>query len=398
MKNHNKFIRILIVHSSAEMYGSDRSLLDFVRHRGLYIQVTVALPNHGILVKELEAAGAKVIVGEVCKIQRDMFSLHGMFGTVLSAFRTIKFLKSAHINSQFDIVYSNTVAVFGGSLYARFYGIPHVWHVREILEGSKILTYFFRHLVGGLSSTVICNSQKTLDWIKPNNKSNKYKVIWNGFDAPNVDLDRVAERSKLDLNFTDILFVLVGRINAWKGQKLLIEAFASLAPDIGSCAQLAIVGSAPSGKEHYETELVNFVEKLGLSNRVKFIPYRSDIESIWVAADVVVIPSTEPEPFGRVAIEAMGFKQPVIAANHGGLMEIIVDGVTGRLVAPRDAKALATAMSEMICDAGLRKRMGEAGFLRQRALFSVSSYISQLTDVMNETVVGLGKRRFFKFN
>jgi len=387
---YEKALRILVVHSSAELYGSDRSLLDFVRHRGRHIQVTVALPEQGILVKELEAAGAKVIVGEVCKIQRGMFTPRGMLGTVLAAFRSIRFLGSARHNDRFDIVYSNTVAILGGALCARLWGVPHVWHVREILAGSKTLTAGFRHLVAGLSSAVVCNSGQTLEWIRPNKNSDKYKVIWNGFDVPLVDLDRVAERARLGMTTDDILFVLVGRINAWKGQKLLVEAFASLAPGIATRAQLAIVGSAPAGQEHYESDLVAYVAKLGVSDRVKMIPYRADIDAIWVAADVVVVPSTEPEPFGRVAIEAMGFKQPVIAAAHGGLVEIVVDGVTGRLVAPCDVKALAEAMTEMISDAGLRHSMGEAGFARQCALFSVDGYASQLTSVMNATATSRG--------
>lgn len=377
-------MRLLFVHSSAELYGSDRSLLDFVRHRGPGMQITVALPEHGILVGALVRAGATVIIGEVCKIQRGMFSPRGAFRALLAAWRAVQFLGRARRAAGFDLVYSNTVAVLGGALCARLWGVPHVWHVREILAGSPTLTAGFRQLVTKLSSLVVCNSGQTLNWIKLKGAPDKYRVIWNGFDLPVVHADRLAERARLGVSENDVLFVLVGRINAWKGQQLLVEAFARVADD--SRARLAIVGSAPVGQEHYERELTSLVAQSGCADRVMLIPYCSDIEPVWIAADVVVVPSTEPEPFGRVAIEAMGFALPVIAAAHGGLLEIVVDGETGYLVTPRDVNALAAAMTKMLGSTDLRQKMGKAGQSRQLALFSVANYATQLSQVIHFTL------------
>lgn len=383
-------LRLLVVHSSAQLYGSDRSLLDFVKRRGSGMHVTVVLPEQGILVKELESAGARVLVGEVCKIQRGMFSPRGILRTLRAAWRAIRFLDKSRRNSGFDLVYSNTVAVLGGALCARLWRVPHVWHVREILAGSSVLTIGFRHLVAKLSTTVVCNSGQTLDWIRLKGGVEKYRVIWNGFDLPNVALDRQAERSCMGIGDDDVLFVLVGRINAWKGQKLLVEAFMQLVAAGDSRARLAIVGSAPAGQEHYEQSLAAFVARSGCSERIMLIPYRPDIEPIWVASDVVVVPSTEPEPFGRVAIEAMGFSRPVIAAAHGGLVEILIDGETGCLVEPRNVTALTSAMKSLVNNPDLRRRMGMAGLARQLAVFSVSGYAMQLVEVFQSTVAEHG--------
>jgi glycosyltransferase involved in cell wall biosynthesis len=379
-------LRMLVVHSSAELYGSDRSLLDFVRHRGAGVEVTVALPETGILVRELENAGARVLVGEICKIQRGMLSPSGMAKTLLAAWRSVRFLGRARRDSGgYDLVYSNTVAILGGALCARLWGVPHVWHVREILAGSATLTGGFRQLVAKLSATVVCNSGQTLEWIRLKGGKDKYRVIWNGFDTPDVVVDRPAERARLGAGPRDVLFVLVGRINAWKGQTLLLQAFEKLVAGGDDGARLAIVGSAPAGQEHYERELQALVARSACAGRVALIPYHADIEPDWIAADVVAVPSTEPEPFGRVAIEAMGFGRPVIAAAHGGLVEIVVDGETGLLVAPRDAEALAAAMRRLMRDPDLRARMGAAGRARQLALFSVAGYASRLLEVMHET-------------
>ncbi|MEN3372389.1 glycosyltransferase family 4 protein [Dechloromonas sp. ZS-1] len=379
----NIVLQILIVHSSADLYGSDRSLLDFVRYCGDNIRITVALPEHGILVDELEKAGASVIVGEVCKIHRGMFSMTGLLNTFRLAWRAVHFLSSARPDGGFDLVYSNTVAVLGGALVARIWGVPHVWHVREILLGSRILTFFFRNIVAKLSKKIVCNSQQTLEWIKLKSAEDKYQVVWNGFSVPQVEINRQTAREELGVYNDDVIFVLVGRINAWKGHKLLVEAFDQLLDKEGGRAHLVIVGSAPDGKEYYERELKTVINQSACAERIKLIPYRKDINSVWVAADVVVVPSTEPEPFGRVAIEAMGFAKPVIAAGHGGLLDIVLDGETGRLVMPRDASALSAAMQEMLLDQDFRLRMGRAGQERQRTLFSVEGYAARLAQLIH---------------
>jgi len=375
-------IRVLVVHSSAELYGSDRSLLDFVQHRDPAMQITVALPGPGVLVSELEAAGATVIVGNVCKIQRGMLSPVGMVKVLISAYRAIRFMGAVHRRAGFDLVYSNTVAIMGGALCAKLWGVPHIWHVREILRGSRLLTNGFQHLVARMSRTVVCNSAHTLDWIRLPGSNTPYQVVWNGFDLPVSEGDAQAERARLGANPQDVLFMLVGRINAWKGQKLLVEAFAKLQASCPVPMRLAIVGSAPPDQLHYETELQQFVAASGQADRITLVPYRDDISLIWQAADVVVVPSTEPEPFGRVAIEAMGYCKPVIAAAHGGLVEIVEDGQTGCLFEPRNVEALTAAMRALAVDPGARQRFGAAGRARQLARFTVEAYAKRINTIV----------------
>lgn len=378
-------LRLLVVHSSAELYGSDRSLLDFVSNRGPGIEVTVILPEYGVLVPALEKAGAKVAVGEVGKISRGMLSPKGMLATMAGLVRSLRFLKSLQRREHFDLVYSNTIAVLGGAVFARFEGLPHVWHVREILANSIVVGRVLRFLVEKLSRTVICNSQQTLAWIKPERTKVEYHVVFNGFDVPLASKGCNQERERLGVAEDDLLFVLVGRINAWKGQKLLVEAFSIFLAETDCRACLAIVGSAPPGQEYFEAELKAFVAASGVADRVRLVPYRSDIEAVWTAADVVMVPSTDPEPFGRVAIEAMAFERPVIAAAHGGLLDIVADQVTGLLVEPRSSRALATAMRKLAGDPELRKEMGIAGRARQQSMFSVSGYAKRLVELLHRT-------------
>lgn len=391
-------LRVLVVHSSAEFYGSDKSLLDVVRMRPPHMAMTVVLPEQGPLVAALQACGAEVLVGEVCKLQRAMLSPAGLWRTLRAVLDTLRFLGSLHRKRQFQLVYSNSVAILGGALFARRAGLPHVWHVREIVASSRQLTWVFRQLVRRMCVRAVCNSAETRAWIADGGPAQaaRYLVVWNGMDPSGAPLDRAAARRSLGAAPNELLFVLVGRLNAWKGHGLLVEAFAALVRQDAAILpplRLAIVGSSYAGQEHFEAQLRDAVAGSGCAAQITVAPFRDDVEAVWVAADVVVVPSTEPEPFGRVAVEAMGFAKPVIAAAHGGLIEIVQDGITGLLVPPRDAAALAGALKRIAVDGPLREAMGLAGRERQRTLFSLQGYVERVTAVLQEAAVPAAFKR-----
>lgn len=378
----NSLLRLLVVHSSADLYGSDKSLLDFVKNSQKAFHISVALPNDGPLVQALVEAGAEVHIGEVCKIQRQMFSISGLLRMWLSVRKSMRFFADLNDKNSFDLVYSNTVAVLGGALFARKAGLPHVWHIREISAHSRVLSTGFRRLVAHLSTQVICNSGETLNWINPSAQRHRYNVVWNGFDVAESGFDRPSRRACLGVGPHEVLIVLVGRINRWKGQKLLVEAFAKLDHSTREKCRLAIVGSAPPGQEYFENELARCIKGSGCADRIILVPHTADIDPIWDASDIVAVPSTEPEPFGRVAIEAMGFGKPVIAAAHGGLIEIVQDRVTGLWVKPNDSDALSEALVTLAHNAPLREQLGQAGKLRLQEHFSVKSYATKLARVL----------------
>jgi glycosyltransferase involved in cell wall biosynthesis len=367
--------RLLIVHSSAELYGSDRSLLDFVRLGAADFETTVLLPEEGPLVSLLREAGARVEIGEVCKVQRQMLGARGLLRTMASAWRALRQIRKLADGRPFDIVYTNTVAVFAGALYALAARRPHVWHIREILNGSPRLSAIFRALVSFLSQRIVCNSKQTLEWIALPRSRSRCRVVWNGVGTARPPGRREAERALRGWNDDSVVFALVGRLNAWKGQGLALQAFERLCADSRYAdARLWMVGSAFAGQEHFEQGLRERIEASEVRDAVRLEPFRPDVEAVWEAADVVLVPSTQPEPFGRVAIEAMAFGRPVIAASHGGLLDIITDGDSGVLVPPGDTAALTTAMARLAASPELRERLGAQALVRQRQFFSVESY------------------------
>jgi glycosyltransferase involved in cell wall biosynthesis len=379
-------LRVLVVHSSSELYGADRSLLDFIEFQADSMDITVAVPTPGTLVRELERVGASVIVGPVCKVAREMLSPFGLLRTLVAVVPSCIFLSSAHRKSKFDVVYSNSIAVLGGAFTARLWGVPHVWHVREILTKFRLVSAVFRFFVDALSTSVICNSHSTREWIAPSAMPAKYRVVWNGVAPKSLSIDRAAQRRRLGVRDGDVLFVLVGRINSWKGQKQLVQAFAQLLREGADNARLVIVGSTVLGQEHYEAELRSLIAELGCGAQVRMLPFQEDTDWIWVAVDIAVVSSTQPEPFGRVAIEAMAFGLPVIAAAHGGLVEIVQDQVTGILYTPRDVRALLQAMRQLTNDPEMRQQMGKAGRTRQQTTFLSRGYAKEVGDILLRTV------------
>ena len=185
-------------------------------------------------------------------------------------------------------------------------------------------------------------------------------VIWNGLEInfSEVTPTTVSEirKNKFFIHSNEIVIALVGRISRWKGQMILLEAFNELIQNRTNI-KLVFVGAPPPNQENFQEDLEKKIAELQLEKNVIILPFQNEIQKIWQAIDIAVVPSTEPEPFGMVAIEAMLAHKPVIASNHGGLTEIVVDEQTGFLVAPNNQHELVVALEKLIQSEDVRKQM-----------------------------------------
>jgi glycosyltransferase involved in cell wall biosynthesis len=155
------------------------------------------------------------------------------------------------------------------------------------------------------------------------------------------------------------------RLIPGKGLPELIRAFAEVATE-DSEALLRIAGDGPE-----RSRLADLAAGLGLGDRVELAGVVDDMPRFWGASDVAAAPSTLPESFGLTAVEAMACARPVVASRAGGLVEVVDDGVTGRLVQPGDVAALAEALRGYVRDPDLRRRHGLAGRERCESQFGV---------------------------
>lgn len=380
---------IFFVHQSADLYGSDRVLLALVSKldREEFLPI-VLLPVDGPLVAELQAAGVEYHVLPISRLSRATLSLRGLLGlpaNLIVSLRAInRVLKGRHV----DLVHSNTLAVLSGAIWARWHRVPHVWHVHEIILNPKFVRKIYALLLNWFADCIICVSHATkanLLQDKPALAS-KIQVVWNGL-ARDTSVDVVDVRQyqhSVDMRDGEVLVALVGRINRWKGQSLLVEAAGILWQQGVRNLRFVIVGSVVPGQEHFLIALQQAISESPARKCFVLQPFAQDVWPIWDACDLAVIPSTEPEPFGMVALEAMAASKPVIAANHGGLAEIVVQGETGLLVPPGDATALADAIKRLAADVKLRRQMGEAGLLRYRREFTLDCYVENMVKVYEQ--------------
>jgi glycosyltransferase involved in cell wall biosynthesis len=181
------------------------------------------------------------------------------------------------------------------------------------------------------------------------------------------------------------VIALVGRINSWKGQQLLLKAFHILSKKYSNI-KLVFLGSAPPNQEIFVDNLKEKIKEFELDKRVVIIPFQNEIGKFWDSIDIAVVPSTEPEPFGLVVIEAMLAKKPVVASNHGGPTEIVVNNETGFLFEPNNENSLADSLEKLILNPELRNTFGENGNKRTISHFSLESHVQHFERIFEDII------------
>ncbi|MEI7970345.1 MAG: glycosyltransferase family 4 protein [Betaproteobacteria bacterium] len=388
---------VLIAHHDAALYGSDKSLLNVVDALGRAgFDLAVVLPYEGPLADALRDRGVAVHVGPVGRLTRKRASLPGLVVLCVEVFRACFFLSSVARGRQVSLVYGNSIAELGSGVWARWRGLPHVQHVREIVHTPRTFAWLRPKLISALSTVCVCNSEATRHWLVSHAPAlaKRSTVVWNGTDAAvPVDEAQIASfRARLGLADGEVLVALIGRINRWKGQDVLVEAAAILRARGSSRARFLIVGDAAQGQEHLESRLEDLIRRQDLGGVVTVLPFTEHIDLVWASCDIAVVPSVGPESFGRVAIEAMAHGKPVIASAQGGLAEIVVNEETGLLVPPAQPDALAEAIARLADNRELREAWGAAGRQRHATLFLRSGHDRKIVEVVERAARRTGKR------
>lgn len=373
---------ILFIHQSADLYGSDKTLLLLLSHidRAKFNPVVI-IPLDGPLKEELEKIDVEVHITPVLKLYRNIVTPKNSLKFFTEYKRALRFLDMLHKKHRFEIIYSNTLAVSLGMFYARKRKIKHIWHVHEIIVHPKIVATLFPKLLKRYADVVVSNSETTQQNLIEREPLIKGKsiVIHNGIEPKNEITNTV---SKADFGFhnDDLIITLIGRINRLKGHKLLLNSFIKNFSQQKNI-KLLFVGSPVFGQENYLHEVEEIIKTNNLTETVKILPFTKNLDSIWQATDIAVMPSTEAESFGLVAVEAMLAKKPVIGSNHGGLTEIIVHNDTGLLVKPNCETELAAAIQQLIDSPEQRLEMGINGHQRAIESFSIDAYVQNFENL-----------------
>jgi glycosyltransferase involved in cell wall biosynthesis len=176
----------------------------------------------------------------------------------------------------------------------------------------------------------------------------RLRIVERGVDFSRFDPERVSAERVIRLarewQLPDgvQLVMLPGRLTRWKGQLVLVEAVERLGRRDLRCV---LVGA---GDGRYRQQLLDAIKRKGLGGLFQVIEDCRDLAAAYMLADVVISASTRPEGFGRIIAEAQAMGRPVIATDHGGAREILLDGDTGWLVPPSDAEALGVAITHAL--------------------------------------------------
>lgn len=364
--------RILVVHPSPDLYGSDLQLLESVKaFRQQGWRCLVLVPKTGPLVDRLVSAGSSVEIVEFPVLRKSVLSVPGLvrfiFDNLFSVRRIVRQLSVFNP----DLVYVNTLTIPIWIFVSRCFGKRVLCHVHESIgEGPALL----RKMVGVpavFANAVVANSRVSasdlsIPFLLP---VSAVDVIYNGVPGP---------RNSVDIPVTgdESIVVFVGRLSPRKGVDLAIEALRLLRAR-GENVRLLICGSVFPGYEWYVEELIAAVSDGGLVNYVEFLGYVNPTWPILERANVVVVPSRQ-EPFGNVAVEAMLANRVVVAAKVQGLVEVVDHLRTGLLFDPGDASDLAKSICVLLADPSVASNLAAAGREDASIRFDVNRYGDEL--------------------
>ncbi|MGB9151971.1 MAG: lipid-A-disaccharide synthase [Alphaproteobacteria bacterium] len=212
------------------------------------------------------------------------------------------------------------------------------------------------------------------------------RVIPRGVDIEKFDPQRVtperidALRRAWNLTSQTPVILMPGRLTRWKGQSVLIRALARSERRDFVCI---IVGGGKNSR--YGKELAQEIKQAGLGKNISIFDTCRDMPAAYCLADIVVVPSTRPEGFGRVVIEAQAMGSAVIASNHGGARETVIHGETGWLTTPGDALELAHTIDTILAMSPTRRRqLADRAIAHIRANFTTAGMTAKTLAVYRE--------------
>ncbi len=234
-----------------------------------------------------------------------------------------------------------------------------------------------RHTSWVTVSHAVKRSLEPLRWLRPSD----IRVVLNGVDVARFQPPKTAAK-----NLVPVIGV-AARLAPMKGLEYLVEAVADLKRRGLNC-ELRIAGEGPL-REYLDARS----RALDIADRVRFLGHQSDMSRFYESLDVMALPSVASEGLPLSILEAMATGLPVVSTHLSGIPEAVVDGVTGTLVPPRDAGALAAALEPLLRSRGAREDMGRAGRSRIEAEFSFERMSTQVAAIYGD-VLTVDRPRF----
>jgi glycosyltransferase involved in cell wall biosynthesis len=334
---------ILQIVPSLDTGGAERTTIDIARALSQAGWGALVATRGGRLAPELAEAG-----GELILMRADSKNPLVIWANADALVRLIRERNISLIHAR------SRAPAWSAKLAAQRCGIPFVTTYHGIYQAKGPFKRWYNSVMAK-GDVVIANSEWTAAHVRWTHAPKHLVTIPRGidliyFDPAKVDAYRVtALRARWHVRGDERLVLLPGRLSRWKGQLVLLGAIALLRKSnrLPKGVHVVIAGDAQT-RDAYREELKDAVTRYELQGVASIQDHVDDMAAAYAAADIVVSASTAPEAFGRVPPEAAAMGKPVIATDHGGARETVLNGESGRLVAPGDVTALADALADLL--------------------------------------------------
>ena len=375
--------RVLLLHSSNDMYGASRIVLQVIDIliKAQY-EVYVILPYKGVLNKIIIDKGAFCSVYNLGVFRKKYMNLKGLCNRFIKIKKAKNYIANYIDKHHIDLLYTSTSVIISGGLAAKKSGIPSISHIHEIPTANKPYEIFSGLFVRYFSKKVIVVSNSVAKHWQPYLKKHQLLKVYNGIIFP-VTKSLYNKRKTIEQNIT---LTSIARLIPYKGHKYFIEVAKELLK-LNKQYHFLIVGDTFPGYEAYEEELKTLVSENGLHQKIHFLGYRTDVDDILVKTDLFFHPSIAPDPLPTVLFEAIKLKVPVVATKLGGAVEILDNGNCGLLVPYNNAKKVAELINDYFKDEKLKILNIEKAIEYTNKHFSPTQFKKNILDIFENTLI-----------
>jgi glycosyltransferase involved in cell wall biosynthesis len=331
--------------------------------RGGFEPEVVCLLAGGPVAEEMKARGVPV----------EVLGLGRLYGPRALA-ELVRFARRQR-ERRIDVLHTYLVSAnIYGTIAARMAGVPVITSRRDVgFSRNWRLRLIEERLINPLVDRVVAVSPAVAELTRHEHgiRPGRLVTIENGVDVEAFQPDgqpRDEARRELGLRDDEIAVGVIGHLSPVKGHADFLRAAAQVYAQEAR-TRFVLVGDGP-----LRPALEALTVSLGLGPRVVFAGTRADMPRVLSALDVVAVPS-HSEGMSNALLEAMAMALPVVATRVGGNPDVVRDGVTGRLVAPRDPEALARALSELVKDPAARQSLGRAARRHVAETMSLSGMV-----------------------
>ena len=340
---------ILIFHSSNDLYGASKILLQVINLLKNDYVIHIFVPYNGPLDKILSKQNIFLYYMDFGVLRKKYFSFLGLLN------RTFKILVSVYVITRYikknkiDFIYTNTSLIIAPGISAFMCKIPNYLHIHEIPD-NKIYSKIMGVLISKFSSKIIVVSKSVKDHWSSHIKK-PLKLIYNGipFNFKNRLIKKESRKIK---------FLTIARLLPYKGHKYIIE-IANQLLRLNVNAEFIFLGDVFKGYENYEKDLKSLASSNGIVENILFKGFDPEIEKYLFKSDFLLHCPIEPDPLPTVIFEAIQSNLPVIATNIGGAVEILDAGNGGLLISENDSFKASRDILEYVKNTELVKKKNE---------------------------------------